>query len=159
MSTKSTALPAEPPDARLPGELPPLAPTAERSDRTNGSHRTQNGADTVFLVQLARRYLHARRRRGLLFADEIFADPCWDMLLDLFVSQALERDVSVSSVCIASCVPQTTALRWLARLEALGLVERSPDPKDGRRTLIRLSELAAHGVREWLVNAFPSQDT
>ena len=158
MTGKSATLPADARQAfRLPSKGTPIATSALGAGPSPRRPCSAcDGAD--LLVDLARRYLQARRRRDTLFAGEIFADPCWDMLLDLFVSQALGRDVSVSSVCIASCVPQSTALRWLARLEALGLIERNPDPCDGRRTLIRLSETAVRDMAAWLESAFPAPE-
>jgi DNA-binding MarR family transcriptional regulator len=41
---------------------------------------------------------------------------------------------------MAADVPLTTALRWAKQLETHGLVERTPDEKDGRRFFLRISE-------------------
>ena len=47
----------------------------------------------------------------------------------------------ISALCIASGVPQTTALRYIYRLAELGLVEITDHPSDQRRTMV---QLAAH---------------
>jgi len=89
---------------------------------------------------LVRAIQAARRRRDALFAPELFADPAWDMLLELYALHLEQRRVSVSSLCIAAYVPPTTALRWVAKLEEEGLASRTEDATDGRRTWIELSE-------------------
>ncbi|WP_448663961.1 hypothetical protein ACG3SL_04575 [Sphingomonas sp. CJ20] len=100
-----------------------------------------------------RRYLASRRLRESLLPAELFADPAWDMLLDLFASELEGTVVSVSSACIASGVPSTTALRWLTHLEKRGLVVRESDRIDGRRTNIRLTKAAREPLRQWLERA------
>lgn len=97
-------------------------------------------ADDRMLATLARHILKFRRSRDTIFGDGIFADPAWDMLLDLFVSAYDRRQVSVSSLCIAAAAPATTALRWITTLEQDGLVWKAPDPRDGRRIYVSLTE-------------------
>jgi hypothetical protein len=89
-----------------------------------------------------RRVIRARRMRAEFFAGDLFADPAWDMLLDLFASELERRPVSVSSLCIAAAVPPTTALRWIGTLNEAGLFERRADPNDRRRAYIALSDRA-----------------
>lgn len=62
----------------------------------------------------------------------------WAILLELFVSGARGRQVTVSDACIASGAPGSTALRRLARLEAMGIINREDDPCDRRRSLLVL---------------------
>ena len=80
-----------------------------------------------------------RRLREHFFKNDLFADPAWDMLLDLTVARLEQKDVAVSSLCIAACVPTTTALRWIKVLMDAGLLERRVDPDDGRRNYIQLT--------------------
>lgn len=87
-----------------------------------------------------RAVIRARRMRDQFFTGELFADPAWDMLLDLFASELEGRRVSVSSLCIAAAVPPTTALRWIGAMHDAGLFERQADPNDRRRAYIGLSE-------------------
>ena len=54
------------------------------------------------------------------FYESIFADPAWDMLLDLMEAEIEQPRVAVSSLCIAAAVPATTALRWLKTLTEPG---------------------------------------
>jgi DNA repair protein RadC len=78
-------------------------------------------------------------RRQLVGADSLFGEPAWEMLIDLFIHEAAAKSVSTSSLCIASGLPRTTALRLLQRLCDEGLVVREPDRHDGRRNFIRLA--------------------
>ena len=90
-----------------------------------------------------RAVLRARRMRDQYFGGALFADPAWDMLLDLFAARLERKAVAVSSLCIAAAVPATTALRWIRTLTDAGLIMRQPDARDGRRIFIALSESAA----------------
>ena len=60
--------------------------------------------------------IKARSMREQIFGTDIFRDPAWDMLLDLYVNRAEGRDTSVSSLCIAGGVPATTGLRYIAAM-------------------------------------------
>jgi DNA-binding MarR family transcriptional regulator len=62
-------------------------------------------------------------------------EPQWRMLLDLCVN----GPASVTSLCLASGAPPTTALRHLGELEADGFVARSDDPRDARRHYLDLT--------------------
>ncbi|GGD65491.1 hypothetical protein [Croceicoccus mobilis] len=93
-----------------------------------------------------REIIRQRQLRANFFDSELFADPAWDMLLDLTAARAEGQDVCVSSLCIASGVPPTTALRWIGQMTEAGLFERLPDPADRRRAIIRLSRKAENGM-------------
>jgi hypothetical protein len=93
-----------------------------------------------------RSLIRARRMREQFFPSELFADPAWDMLLDLAAARIEGRRVAVSSLCIAGAVPATTGLRWIKTLTEEGLFVRVADPHDGRRVFIELSDAAADGM-------------
>ena len=97
-----------------------------------------------------RRVIAARTARLEFFSSELFADPAWDMLLDLYALQCEQRRTSVSKLCMAAGVPPTTALRWIDKLQSEGLVVRTSDPMDGRRVWISLSTSAFDAMRSYL---------
>lgn len=99
---------------------------------------------------LIRRLLKIRRERDRFFPAEIFADPAWDMLLDLTAAQLEGKHVPVSSLCIAAAVPTTTALRWIRSLAEAGIFHRRMDPADARRSYISLSETASAAMLAYL---------
>ncbi len=111
---------------------------------------TETESNQTVDASLIRRIIRLRRDRERHFPAEIFADPAWDMLLDLVAARMESRQVAVSSLCIAACVPTTTALRWIRSLSEAGVFERSTDPSDARRTWISLSPSAAEGMMAWL---------
>jgi len=99
--------------------------------------------------ETVRTLIRVRRRRARYLPDDLLADPVWDMLLDLLDSEIEQRRVSVSSVCAASGVPATTALRWLRTMEKKGLVLRRPDLLDGRRVYVELSPATSEALRRY----------
>lgn len=97
---------------------------------------------------LASRCYAERRLRDQIFDDpSLFGEPAWDILLDVASAEAKGERLSVSSVCIGSCSPPTTALRWLGILEDRGLLRREYDVLDGRRSFVRLTRSGA--VKLW----------
>ena len=93
--------------------------------------------------------LRVRSMRGKFFKAELFADPAWDMLLDLYRAELDQYRVSVTSLCTASGVPTSTALRWLHTLEQDGLITRRQDPLDGRRTFVALASTAVEAMEAY----------
>lgn len=93
--------------------------------------------------RLIRSIIRQRRLRSQFFESGIFADPAWDILLDLAAARAEHKRVSVSSLCIASGVPPTTGLRWIQQLTTMGLLDRTADDRDRRRTFVSLSDAGA----------------
>lgn len=91
-------------------------------------------------VEAAQRLIWERRLRDKTLGPDLFGEPVWDMMLDLFVSSELSRKVSVSSLCIAASVPSTTALRQIQLMYQRGIIEKSPDPADHRRTFVTLTQ-------------------
>lgn len=91
-------------------------------------------------LALARKAYALRRKRAILFANpDLFGEPAWDILLDLYIAAGEGKPVSVSSACIGSAAPATTGLRWLGVLADEGLVVRENDAEDHRRVLVRLT--------------------
>jgi hypothetical protein len=102
-------------------------------------------------ADLVEGWYRARRVRDDAFGPiaSQFREPTWDILLDLYLAAAKGRPVSVSSACIGSGAPQTTAIRHLALLETEGLVVRSPNPMDNRAGIVTLTEEAIRQVDDW----------
>jgi DNA-binding MarR family transcriptional regulator len=101
--------------------------------------------------------IQARRTRARYLTPELFADPAWDILLDLLRAEIAHERVSVSSACIAAAVPATTGLRWLKALEQQGLVVRHRDLLDARRTYVTLSSDTSMALRRYFVEVVGTQ--
>ena len=100
-------------------------------------------------IEAVRAVSRARRLRSRYFSEELFADPAWDMLLDLLQAEIAQLRVPVSSLCIAASVPATTALRWIKTMTEQGLFVRRADPHDGRRVFVELAPMASDAMRRY----------
>src|SRR4051812_35709296 len=56
-----------------------------------------------------------RLKRNELLGAPLFREPSFDMLLELFATHERGEEISVTSLCYASGVPPTTALRHLGQ--------------------------------------------
>jgi hypothetical protein len=128
--------------ARLSAGPDPSFPTAESAP----TEIPEVSADVV------RSVIRARRLRSRFFPDDLFADPAWDMLLDLLQAEIAQLRVPVSSLCIAAAVPATTALRWLKTMTDRGLFVRRADPHDGRRVFVELSPSTSLAMRRYFAD-------
>lgn len=97
-----------------------------------------------------REIIRKRQVRKQFFPAELFADPAWDIMLDLAAARLEGKQVSVSSLCIAADVPTTTALRWIKGMTDAGMLARRSDPGDGRRSFIDLSDEAAEAMERYI---------
>lgn len=114
---------------------------AETKEFVEDGHIAKPSAeDEARWLALARKmYLERRQREKFLPAD-LFGEPAWDILIDLYVAAKENVNISTTSACIGASVPPTTGLRWLQVLEGHGLIERECDIKDQRRTFVKLSK-------------------
>ena len=110
----------------------------------------EGGEEGELSSATVRSIIRLRRLREEYLPRDLFADPAWDMLLDLMAARLDKKRVAVSSLCIAAAVPPTTALRWIKTLTDSGLFVRTADPQDGRRVFIELSEETASQLAAYL---------
>jgi DNA-binding MarR family transcriptional regulator len=123
-----------------------------RTDAWASERHVIDTADDVLCLH-AKNMWHARRKRDEFFDVDIFGEPAWDMLLDLFVAGREGRPVSVSKLCRAAAVPTTTALRMTKAMTEKGMIDREADRNDRRRVLVRLS----HDTEERLARFLETQ--
>ena len=119
------------------GRLPALPPTR--------IHATE----AAVTVRFVRAMQAARRRREVLIGTDLFSDPAYDMLLELYALHLEQRRVSVSSLCDAAQIPGSTGVRWVAKFEKDGLVKRTEDRNDARRFWIELSPNGVERMRRY----------
>jgi hypothetical protein len=86
--------------------------------------------------------------------SDAFGDAALMILLDLFVAEQERRRLPIKSVCIGSGVPQSTALRYIERLEAAALIRRHANPADRRSAHIALTDAAIVNLRAVLMSLF-----
>ena len=91
--------------------------------------------------------IRAWRERSCYLPAELFSDPAWGMLLELFHAEIGKRNVSLKRLCKASAASTPTAIRWLKVLEARELVIRKTDPLNSGNELFELSPKGSTALR------------
>jgi hypothetical protein len=91
------------------------------------------------LATLAGAIYRLRQHRQSYFDAALFAEPAWDMLLDLFINKVREARVSTTSLCLAAGVPHATGIRWIRTLREHGLLRRYRAADDARLMLIEIT--------------------
>jgi DNA-binding MarR family transcriptional regulator len=92
----------------------------------------------------------ARALRHEIFDDSVITEAMWPLLQDLLTAQIAGRSVRTKELCSTSALPQTTVLRYLDHLEAVGIVQRDSDPGDHRVTLLKLTREGS----DWLMHFY-----
>ncbi|GGJ65155.1 winged helix DNA-binding protein [Sphingopyxis bauzanensis] len=114
-----------------------MKPAGARQFETARTHPCIEASETK---AFAKALLAANRARDGILSDVGFADATWMLLLDLFVSQAHDGRLSLSDLYTSIDAPKATTLRTIGRLVDQGHLQTEADPRDGRRTLVRLTE-------------------
>jgi hypothetical protein len=134
-------------------QFPSLEQPAEvKGNGGTGERPTRSSRPPLPDPRLVRRMIQHRQARAKYFDGELFADPAWDMLLDLTAARAEHVRVSVTSLCIAASVPPTTALRWISQMTKAGMLERVEDDADKRRAFIALSDRTAEAMARYFAD-------
>lgn len=102
------------------------------------------------VLQYAREVYAFRRKRSQCLPPDLFGEPAWDILLELFIMRMQGKSARVKTACIASGVPATTALRWINVLERKGMVSSSADSVDHRVRWIWLEDEPFRSMYEML---------
>lgn len=102
------------------------------------------------LATIAISIYRSRQVRARYFGNDLFVEPAWDMLLDLFINTVRGRRISTVSLCLAAHVPQATGLRWIGRLVKQGLVRRTPARDDARMKIVTLTPDGFSLMRRYL---------
>ncbi len=110
------------------------------------------------LLEAARQIYHSRRSRDRIFGPDLFADPAWDILLDLFIAKREARRVTISSACAAASAPTSTAARHIAHLVQERLVVRVSRREDARSSYLDLSAAADRKLTQLLREVARSVD-
>jgi DNA-binding MarR family transcriptional regulator len=113
-------------------------------------------SDAVIDPEVVMSVIRARRMRTFFLSSDLFAEPAWDMLLELFHAELSHRRVAVKHLSAAAAVPATTALRWLTTLVDEGLCSRRDDPLDGRRVYVELTPKGEQALRRYFAKLNPT---
>lgn len=124
--------------------------TPDAISSVDAERQRQNGRSALPDPYVVRKLIRQRVKSREMFGHDLVANPVWDMLLDLLAAYCDGKQISVTSLCIASGVPQTTALSWINRMMVAGMIVRTEDQSDRRRAFIRLSRPTLHQLMELL---------
>ena len=127
-------------------ELVEKTPNGIRSQPTS---EVWTDVDRQYILSKAIESYRERRRRERIFPLDLFGEPAWDILLDLFSAHLQNKRISVTSVCIAANVAPTTALRWISELEENKLIERFDSDTDRRVKWVKLTSSASAMMFEY----------
>jgi DNA-binding MarR family transcriptional regulator len=87
--------------------------------------------------------LLVRRARSAILGEQLFSDPAWDILLELYAARLGEREVSLEDVARAIDTPESTVTRWVRALEERGLVHSRIDLDEAHEVWISLTDEGA----------------
>ena len=94
-----------------------------------------------------RAIIRARQARASYLPPELLSDPAWGMLLELFHGELAGQPVSMSSLCKAAAVPDSTAARWLKALEGHELTVRRSYPDEPENAFVELTPKGSAALR------------
>lgn len=97
--------------------------------------------------EVVRAAIRAWRERACYLPAELFSDPAWGMLLELFHAEIGKRNVSLKRLCKASAASTPTAIRWLKVLEGRELVIRQADPLNSGNEFFELTPKGSTALR------------
>ncbi len=119
-----------------------------------------DNSDPVALANLSDAQMHdicrkiyaARRRRDEFFPVELFAEPAWDILLDVFIHQTDGGPLSVKQACIGAHVANSTALRYLRLLQDENFISIAPCKEDRRARKVRMTSQGFRKMRDYIIS-------
>lgn len=139
------------------GRLPDQDKGRRRRSRTKSAQRPFEKLKSL-LLQNTRRPLNLtedhlisllslRRARAAVFGNDLFSDPAWDILLELYAAHLGARDMSLSELAQAIETPHSTTARWITALDERGLLKSTIDPKNPAGVRIQLTAQGASKMK------------
>jgi DNA-binding MarR family transcriptional regulator len=83
--------------------------------------------------------LIARRGREAVLGPNLFSDPAWDALLELYAAKLGQRKIPLTDLATAIDIPESTAARWISVLVERGLVASESGTSETARLCISLT--------------------
>ena len=99
--------------------------------------------------------LSGRRGREAAIGRELFSDPAWDILLELYAARLGQRRMFLRELARSIDTPQSTAARWISVLSDRGLVTTTNERRETAGAAIELSAEGA-AVMQRLVSYWGS---
>lgn len=87
-----------------------------------------------------------RQLRRHHFDKDLFGEPAWDMLLELYCRSEEGIGIPIGTVIKAAGVPHATAVRWMRVLESRAMVRST----NAQAPLVRLTTSGRHRMQRYL---------
>lgn len=116
-----------------------LSPTRRRTVEEMARVAERQTLEEGLLVEGARQMLKGRKKIAGIAPKGLFRDSAWDMMLELFISEAEGGIVYVKHIMLISGESAAAAMRRIDRLHDADFIERNVDPLDHRRVIVRLT--------------------
>lgn len=84
--------------------------------------------------------LFVRRARSRIFGKNLFSDPAWDIILELYAANLSGKALSLTGLAQAIEAPVSTTARWAASLTGHGIIETTSGTVTAGPTLKLTSE-------------------
>ncbi|MFC3440648.1 ArsR family transcriptional regulator [Sphingobium rhizovicinum] len=105
------------------------------------------------------RYAEARRVRAMLFGQNLFSDPAWDILLALYQGELEGKALTLEQLSEKLRLSLNIVVGQVGVMERRGLIqEHRTSPNSRRRSALRLSPLAVDAMASWSSIAFSGDD-
>ena len=91
--------------------------------------------------------LAVRRGREAVFGRDLFTDPAWDVLLELYAAKLAGRRMTAHDLAAAIDVPRSTTGRWIEALADRGLVVFESNALGPTRVSVSLSAEGAFKMK------------
>ena len=104
-----------------------------------GQAKVRADDDSKPLTKRALDELENRRKRVAIFGPQMFAEPAWEMMLILYLSDGAQRHTQ-TSLSERSGASRSTGMRWIDFLVGQALICREEHPTDKRRNFVGLSD-------------------
>jgi DNA-binding MarR family transcriptional regulator len=134
----------------LQPQEPSLVTSVNRALPQCGERSSHSSFASADEARALAQIIEARRQRTTVFSANLFADPAWDVMLELSLAELEGRSVATSQLAHRASIPLTTLLRWIDKLEGDGWLRRMPDPTDDRRVFVEISTRGLDTMRDWL---------
>lgn len=133
---------------------PDPSPTRKRTVEEMARAAERQTLEEAMLVEGARQMLQGRKKIANIAPKGLFRDSAWDMMLELFISEAEGGVVYVKHIMLASGESAAAAMRRIDRLHDADFIVRIADPLDHRRVIVRLTGRGRQAMIAMLKDVF-----
>jgi DNA-binding MarR family transcriptional regulator len=124
----------------------------DNSEEVGVMHKPLAPEESAKLLSQVQTAIKDRGRRSRHFSAELFGEPAWDILLELYAAELVQQRVPISQVTVQANIPPTTVLRWVKVLDAAGHIVRKPDPFDARRVFLSLTPKTSYAMGSYFAD-------